>query len=384
MWKNRLGYILLIAGCFVLLFFYGIPFLIYAAVLLLAAAAVAALFLRRDSKYIKTDFKIFYSGREHIRPVVEVQTDRHLLSAGYILAEVDVRNEMFDTTESRRLWLKIQGKTTTFEVPVETDKCGEVSIKCKKTQVYDIFKLFCFPCRGFEEVRTVIYPHKVRVKVEITRNYTGIPQEEGMVQNRKGNDHSEIYDIREYMPGDDIRSIHWKLSSKTDNLILKEASDPSHYHVMILPDFGLDREDSGDEINTAVGIGAAVARQMVRRGIPFCMALPTKDGLKLQEITGRRDYQRMMSQWLGLKIQKKSGDGLRYFNMGHMEQSITRLFILSAGRYEENLSSLDGRIGITVLDCNAGTEGISVSKNGTCEIIELPAGKTDAVYRIIC
>lgn len=204
-----------------------------------------------------------------------------------------------------------------------------------------------------------------------------------MVQNRKGNDHSEIYDIREYMPGDDIRSIHWKLSSKTDKLILREPSDPSHYHVMILPDFGLDKEESEDEINTAVAIGAAVARQMVRKGIPFCMALPTKDGLKLQEVTSGRDYQRMMSQWLGLKIQEKSGDGLRYFNMEHMEQCITRLFILSAGRYEENLSSLDGRIGITVLDCTNSTEGISVSKNGTCEIIELPAGETDKVYRII-
>lgn len=308
----------------------------------------------------------------------------YLLSAGYILAEFDVRNEMFDMTESKRLWLKVQGRTTTFEVPIATDKCGEVSVKCKNIQVYDIFKLFHFPCRGFEELRTVIYPHKVRIKVEITRNYAGIPQEEGMVQNRKGNDHSEIYDIREYMPGDDIRSIHWKLSSKTDKLILREPSDPSHYHVMILPDFGLDKEESEDEINTAVAIGAAVARQMVRKGIPFCMTLPTKDGLKLQEVTGRRDYQRMMSQWLGLKIQEKSGDGLRYFNMEHMEQCITRLFILSAGRYEENLSSLDGRIGITVLDCTNSTEGISVSKNGTCEIIELPAGETDKVYRIIC
>ena len=263
-----------------------------------------------------------------------------MLSAGYILAEFDVRNEMFDMTESKRLWLKVQGRTTTFEVPIATDKCGEVSVKCKNIQVYDIFKLFHFPCRGFEELRTVIYPHKVRIKVEITRNYAGIPQEEGMVQNRKGNDHSEIYDIREYMPGDDIRSIHWKLSSKTDKLILREPSDPSHYHVMILPDFGLDKEESEDEINTAVAIGAAVARQMVRKGIPFCMALPTKDGLKLQEVTSGRDYQRMMSQWLGLKIQEKSGDGLRYFNMEHMEQCITRLFILSAGRYEENLTKI--------------------------------------------
>ena len=64
-----------------------------------------------------------------------------MLSAGYILAEFDVRNEMFDMTESKRLWLKVQGRTTTFEVPIATDKCGEVSVKCKNIQVYDIFNV---------------------------------------------------------------------------------------------------------------------------------------------------------------------------------------------------------------------------------------------------
>lgn len=27
---------------------------------------------------------------------------------------------------------------------------------------------------------------------------------------------SEIYDLKTYYPGDDIRHVHWKLSAKTD------------------------------------------------------------------------------------------------------------------------------------------------------------------------
>ena len=61
----------------------------------------------------------------------------------------------------------------------------------------------------------IVYPRKVNLQVELSQMTIGAPKSEGMMQNRKGNDLSEIFDIREYVPGDDIRSIHWKLSSKT-------------------------------------------------------------------------------------------------------------------------------------------------------------------------
>ena len=76
----------------------------------------------------------------------------------------------------------------------------------------------------------------------------------------KENDQSEMYDVREYIPGDDIRSVHWKLSSKVDQLLLRQASDPTHYHVVLLPDFtGKDFEEKDqtfidymEQINGAV------------------------------------------------------------------------------------------------------------------------------------
>lgn len=126
-----------------------------------------------------------------------------------------------------------------------------------------------------------------------------------MIQNRKGNDLSEIFDIREYVPGDDIRSIHWKLSSKTDTLILKEASDPSHYNVVILPDFGrkqLGETVSAREVNAAVGIGVAVGQQFIMKGVPFCIAFPGPNGLHLTEIRNKSDYQKMLTQWLACRI----------------------------------------------------------------------------------
>ena len=52
-----------------------------------------------------------------------------------------------------------------------------------------------------------------------------------------GRDVSEVFDMREYVPGDDIRTIHWKLSSKTDKTVVREFSKPLNYSVTILADF---------------------------------------------------------------------------------------------------------------------------------------------------
>lgn len=57
-------------------------------------------------------------------------------------------------------------------------------------------------------------------------------------ENEKGNDRSEVFDIREYREGDNIRDIHWKLSSKRDFMVVKEFSKPLDNEKLIYIDFG--------------------------------------------------------------------------------------------------------------------------------------------------
>lgn len=389
MWRNRLGYILIVVGCMILLFIYSRPFMLYTAFLLVLISAAMYLLLRRDIRNIETKLAVTPAIREGQKAFlsVDISSGHFLYAAGYMLTEMEIRNEMFDTVEHRKFLMSISGHRNHFEIPMETDLCGETYIECQDVCVFDLLKLFRASGKKPRTIRTVVYPESVDIQLELNKNMTGAPQDEGMIQNRKGNDPSEIFDIREYVPGDDIRSIHWKLSSKTDTLILREASDPSHYNAVILPDFG--RKQLGDavshkEVNKAVGIGAAVGRQLIMKGVPFCIAFPDERGLHLTEIRNKSDYQKMLSQWLALRVQENSGDGLKYFTMEHMEKYFTRLLILSAGKYDQNLTLLDGKIGITVLNAASDRETVYASRNGTCQIVEIPADNKKDTYRIVC
>ena len=115
------------------------------------------------------------------------------------------------------------------------------------------------------------------------------------------------------------------------------------------------------------------------------MALPSVSGLQICEIKDRRELQRILALWLACPVVPKSGDGLQCFMMEHLEQYFTRLLILTAGEYQQNLSGMDERIGITILHISAAAGNVNAESENGCEIIEIPAGiDNQATYRIRC
>ncbi len=75
--------------------------------------------------------------------------------------------------------------------------------------------------------------------------------------------------LRDYRPGDDYRSIHWKSSAKVSNLMIKEFETDQTDHISILLDRSLPRETPNDPegvFETAVSIAATVTLRLDERG----------------------------------------------------------------------------------------------------------------------
>lgn len=59
---------------------------------------------------------------------------------------------------------------------------------------------------------------------EHTRNFFG--EADVYDDFHPGDDPSEIFGVREFRAGDKMQSIHWKLSAKSDDLLVRENSQP--------------------------------------------------------------------------------------------------------------------------------------------------------------
>lgn len=390
MLRNRL-YMVLLALCTAgLLLYSGEPLLLAALAVQLALVIIMGVLVRHDAALLHTTIRVRPGGQDgkHLPITLTVQADGPMFVTRSVIVEAEGYNTMFDTTVTKRYLLPITSGKNTYEIQVAPTRCGRLTVRCKGVWVQDLLRLFSVRAAGFAPAQSVIHPHRVQVAAELSRATYGAPRSDGMMQNRKGSDQREMFDIREYLPGDDMRAIHWKLTGKTGELIVRQASDPSHYDIVILPDFGRlqgGKPADAAECNAVAAYGAAIGAQLLRQGAAFCMAIPGANGLELCEVRTPREYQQLITHWLSCPVQQTAGDGLRYFLMEHLETQFTRLLILSTGEHNPELARLGGRIGVTVLHVLRGAPQQHTALGPTSESVVIPAeADSTEICRLLC
>lgn len=105
-------------------------------------------------------------------------------------------------------------------VSFHTGHCGRLECRGHRLRVLDLLGLFSIPLRPPAPAAALVLPAPVSAPY--------LPEldslmERPMPRPKPGGGPSEDYDLRAYRPGDAMRSIHWKLSSKWDDLVVREA-----------------------------------------------------------------------------------------------------------------------------------------------------------------
>ena len=389
--KRRTGFCILIAALAIMLFFFSTAYLMCMLIALIALAAACGIMIRADAKRMELSADAASGARvgSDARFDLNVSCRGRLLAAGYITVDIEISNVMFDKTRHEQFVLPLRDNGEPLKTALKMEMCGDTRINCVKAQVWDPLGLFSAGCAAFPETRIMCYPKPADIDLSISDDVVGVVNTEGLIQNRKGSDPSETFDIRDYVPGDDIRTIHWKLSSKVGSVIVREASEPSHYDVVLLPDIGLKQdgeEVSVSELNGAVAVAEELAEELLDQRISFCIAIPGRRGVQIFEVNDKREMQRLMSLWMSVTVTEESGSGLNVFLSEHMDQHFTRMLIVSGGKYAHDVSGIGKRIGTTIVSTSDDEEQAVYSVLGPdCDAVVLPSSsKREERYKVVC
>ena len=111
---------------------------------------------------------------------------------------------------------------------------GSYDIGVKDIYVYDVLKMFRIRLRQDNLRPVFVMPRRLALPDDGEGAASEINTTE--VRNMQGSDRTELTEIKEYQMGDGLRDIHWKLSSKTQDLMVKHYGMNACRSVYYLPD----------------------------------------------------------------------------------------------------------------------------------------------------
>ncbi len=213
----------------------------------------------------------------------DVITVRYLLKSHspfphFMLSISDPFPEEFKRTDvSNELICVLSKGMAEHSINVELNLRGDYSLEWLSLNAMDPLGLFRFTKRKKVYSEILVYPTPYDVPL-----FTMMQEDQFGLQTRKH--HFSLYagdipdGLREYIPGDPLRRIHWKSSAKMQKPYVMEFEECVGHNLIILPDLSPDSHAGHGKQSTTeyiVHLAASYAREAIRQN--YAVRLLTTD-----------------------------------------------------------------------------------------------------------
>lgn len=301
---------------------------------------------------------------------------RYPLVSSLLEIKIEWENRMLGETRVEKIQHVLKSRSENVPINLGFTCCGEIVIKYINVYCYDVFGLRRKKTCSFKNKRIHVYPTNVNLHVQYEKENSGSIEDNWEALPQKGNDNNEVYDLREYQPGDSMRSIHWKLSGKMGKYIIKEAGDTLRTDALILLDLGRQSEQeepfSKEILSSVVSLGQACGRNLVDNGIHFMMMYATQNQLHKKAIFTQNDLLEEISVWLGVKMPDKVGMAMKYWKRDMQEFPFSHVIYIVPHKFPEELLNLHPEMKMTAICISEEGEEIQITEQEKLRMIELP------------
>lgn len=162
------------------------------------------------------------------------------------------------------------GRKQRVTLKTDSDYCGRIRIWVNSLRLYDCFGLIGVPCKVDAVGHMTVQPETFAMDITVAPSPNSAEDSDQYASDRPGADLSETYQIREYVPGDSPRQIHWKLSNKFDRLIVRDPSLPITRPVLV---FWERTGGSGNRelVDAQAETVISLCRSLLEQSIPFTL-----------------------------------------------------------------------------------------------------------------
>lgn len=378
--RYRYIYAAVTVTTFVLLFLFQNRFLLGFGILELALPLVLYVMIRIETSHMTYSVSMprGCEARETCDITFNIQNRLPFIATGGISLTIEFCNSLCGRNTVHDIYISGDSMRAEHSVSFATSMCGEEKMVCREAVCYDVFGICSVHIQPFPEQSMVVIPRQTMVRVLENESLAGANDGEQTDPGRKGNDATEVFDIRDYQAGDDVRAVHWKLSSKLDRMLVKEAGYSAHYDTLVLFDAGLgggEREWSDRVLAGVMDFAATFSRRLVEIQRPHYVAMYLKDTFAVNEVESLNDLVQLIQQNMGVGIQEKTGRALAHFYANNMQAGFSRVLYIVNGEFPERLYEIAGICQMTAICITDEKEEITTAQKGISTFVEIPVSR---------
>jgi hypothetical protein len=241
--RNKLRYLLLLVlvGLLSILYneyYMSIIFLTLAAMPILMFVLLYYLYRKVTAESIS---EVHVSGKGERIPI-SVQINNPTIFPIVNLKICLTYNNAYSPIKYKKEYLvSVDARTKTSVLcQIRSEYAGNLEISLKAIRIYDYLRLLSLKRKLTGEIKVAVLPVFYELpENEMESRNSKLVESDYYSAIKSGDDPSEVFSIREYREGDRLQRIHWKLSRKQGQLMIKEFSDPLNCSVLLFVDLGI-------------------------------------------------------------------------------------------------------------------------------------------------
>lgn len=154
---------------------------------------------------------------------------------------LEIENGFFEQKTDKTVTISLPARgEEVYEMPLSSGLCGDIEITLKQFGIEDLLSFHEKRKKAGQTEHIYVLPSEGET-LDFEQNDYAAGLTESTESSAKGSDFSEVGQVREYIPGDSLKDIHWKLSAKKEALMVKERLQMSSQKLQIV--FCVDRRN---------------------------------------------------------------------------------------------------------------------------------------------
>lgn len=202
--------------------------------------------------------------------IIEVKNDSSFPFLNSLIS-FDYQNLFYQPSPSQTITVSAQAKkTVTYTLPFHTRYPGLTTYHFSQLCVTDYLHLLTIYIDLDRTLNLPVFPKDITLsKYPIIPTYFEDDSDEDYSNSAFAQKSNDIREVREYQPGDLIRDIHWKMSTRANELMIKEYEHITDHKIYIVTE--LYNGNLEESLETLLAYG----KHLILNKEPFVLAIFT-------------------------------------------------------------------------------------------------------------